>query len=144
MENFGQLGLDDADLETTRRILLERLDEGVSLASYVGHSGPSVWSFQGLLKAQDAAALENRGRPTVVTQWGCWNTYFVSPTHDSLAHALLLSGDQGAVAVLGATTLTQVASEQALGSRFFAALDTPGVTVGAALRDAKLELASTH
>lgn len=136
--------LDDADLETTRRILLERLDEGVSLASYVGHSGPSVWSFQGLLKAQDAAALENRGRPTVVTQWGCWNTYFVSPTHDSLAHALLLSGDQGAVAVLGATTLTQVASEQALGSRFFAALDTPGVTVGAALRDAKLELASTQ
>ena len=136
--------IEDAGLEAAREILLDELNDGVSLASYVGHSGPLVWSFQGLFDVGDAEELENVGRPSVVTQWGCWNTYFVSPTYDSLAHALLLSGDRGAAAVLGATTLTQTASETALGSRFFTALTTPGIPIGEALRDAKRDLATTQ
>jgi len=136
--------IDDAGLDAARQILLEELDAGASLVSYVGHSGPAVWSFQGLFDVDDAESLENTGRPSVVTQWGCWNTYFVSPTNDSLAHALLLSGDRGAAAVLGATTLTQSASERALGSRFFTALATSGTPIGAALRDAKQDLAITQ
>ena len=92
----------------------------------------------------DASALTNSGQPTIVTQWGCWNAYYVHPTRKSMADHLLLSGDRGAAAVFGAATLSYDASERALGTILTAGLVTPGNTIGAALRDAKIELNARH
>ncbi len=79
----------------------------------------------------------------MVTQWGCWNNYHVTPTYNTLGHKLLLSGDRGAAAVLGAATLTQAPSEQKLGRRLFARLGRPGATLGGALLAAQRDLAAT-
>jgi hypothetical protein len=46
--------------------------------------------------------------------------------------------------VLGASTLTRATSEQRLGSRLFARLAAPGMTLGDALLEAKRDLASTE
>ena len=90
----------------------------------------------------DAVTLENVGQPTVVTQWGCWTTYYVSPQSETLAHKLLLSGDRGAAAVLGATTLTEARSERALSLGVFRRLFVPGATIGQVILEAKRELAA--
>ncbi|HEX2997808.1 MAG TPA: C25 family cysteine peptidase, partial [Anaerolineales bacterium] len=56
----------------------------------------------------------------------------------------LFSGDRGAAAVIGATTLADSESERILGELLTPRLTTPGMTIGQALRDAKRELAKTH
>ena len=111
-----------ADLNTlgvnaARRRLMDSLTNGVALASYIGHSGPTAWSFKGLFSASDAAGLAGHGRPSVVAQWGCWNTYHVAPAYDTMSHKLMLADNGGvAAAVMGAATLTDSAAEEQLGS----------------------------
>ena len=137
----GQLGAAGA-----RAALLGALDEGRALVSFFGHSGPTVWTVQEpyLFTAADAATMNNQGSPSLVTQWGCWNTYHVSPHYDTLAHKFLLSGEQGAAAVLGAASLTEASSENKLANLFFDRLFEPGRTIGEALRAAKTELAQSQ
>ena len=124
--------------------LVQALNQGVALASFIGHSSLDRWTFDGLFHANDAAALTNYGRPTVVTQWGCWNTYHVYPAYNTLAHKFLLSGDQGAAAVLGASTLTEAFHESLLSRLVMDRLAQPGMTLGVAIQEAKDELAATH
>ncbi|MGC9356294.1 MAG: SdrD B-like domain-containing protein [Anaerolineae bacterium] len=136
--------LDWSSRSEARQTLLQALNEGPAMASYVGHSGATLWSFDRLFTTQDAAGLSNHGKPSVVTQWGCWNTYYVSPYNNTLAHSLLLSGDQGAVAVLGASTLTLSSSERALGTRMMPLLTHSEMPMGLAIQQAKADLATTN
>jgi len=64
--------------------------------------------------------------------------------NDYLVQAFLFSGDRGAAAVLGGTTLTDSRSERRLGELLTPRLVTPGMSIGQALQDAKSELAATH
>ncbi len=84
------------------------------------------------------------GKPTVVMQWGCWNTYYVDPAYRTLGQKLMASGENGSMAVLGPTTLTLAASERQLGQLLTPRLTQPGVTIGAAIQSAKAEMALTH
>ncbi|MCI0417310.1 C25 family cysteine peptidase [bacterium] len=131
-------------VSAAKTLLINSINSGRALTSYFGHSGLNVWTFENLFTANDAANLTNAGKPTVVTQYGCWNTYFVSPQYNTLGHKLLLSGDRGAASVLGAATLTEGQSERMLGQRFFSRLFQPGQTIGSALQGAKADLGSTH
>lgn len=136
--------IDELGLGGARGALMSALNSGVALTTFVGHSGPTAWTFSGLFNAGDAMQLTNAGRPTVVSQWGCWNTWYVAPGFDTLGHKLLLSGDRGAAAVLGATALTEVASDHELGLLLSRRLTQPGMTIGKAILDAKRELAIRH
>ena len=78
----------------------------------------------------------------VVTQWGCWNNYYVAPNYNTLAHGFLVSGEQGAAAVLGATSLSYSTSEERLGAELMPLLLTPNVTIGEAVQQAKANLAA--
>ncbi len=131
-------------LATARNKLITTINQGVALTSFVGHSSPTNWTYRGLFTAADAAALTNTGKPTVVTQWGCWNTYFVDPANNTLGHKLMLSGENGSAAVLGATSLTSASSERLLGQLLTPKMTTPSMTVGAAIQAAKAELAATQ
>ena len=97
-----------------RLSLVDALNEGPALTVFTGHSGLRIWTFDGIFSSADAAALTNHGLPTTVIQWGCWNTYFVDPMAQTLGHRFLLSGDQGAATVLGASTLTVAQHEREL------------------------------
>jgi len=136
--------LDEMDVTLARSHLLEALNQGPALTHYFGHSGPTVWTFDGLFHADDAGQLTNFGKPTVAVQWGCWNSYYVAATYETLAHRFLLAGQGGAAAVLGGATLTQVSSDKLLGGLLMPRLTTLGVTLGDALTDAKRELAQTR
>jgi hypothetical protein len=142
---MGQnIHLDDMSVATARTQLLAAMNNGTALVTFTGHSGPSSWTFSNLFNTTDAAALTNAGKPFVVVQWGCWNTYYVDPFNNYLVQKFLFSGDRGAAAVLGATTLVDSRSEELLGNLLTPRLVTPGMTVGQALQDAKFELARTH
>ncbi len=136
--------LDKMALSEARSELIGGMSGGPAVTSYFGHSSLTVWSFSGLFRSSDVELLGNYGQPTVVTQWGCWNTYHVLPTYETLGNRLLLEPDTGAAAVLGASTLTQATSERRLGRRVFERLAVPGVRLGQAVAEAKQDLATTE
>lgn len=136
--------LDDLSVPAAQTQLLTAMNRGVALVSFTGHSGPTKWTFSGLFGTKNIPSLTNAGRPFVVVQWGCWNTYYVDPVNNYLVQSFLFSGDKGAAAVLGASTLTDSASEALLGNLLMPRLVTPGMSIGQALQDAKRQLARTH
>ncbi|MCH9646901.1 MAG: carboxypeptidase regulatory-like domain-containing protein [Deltaproteobacteria bacterium] len=136
--------IDNLGVDSARETLISSIETGVSLTSYFGHSGPSMWSFQGLFDTSHADALQNGNKPTVVTQWGCWNSYHVNPYYDTLGHRLLLSPGRGAAAVLGAATLTEAQSEAKLGTLLFQELAVSRRPLGEAVLKAKQKLATTE
>ncbi|MCH9647663.1 MAG: hypothetical protein K0U98_05445 [Deltaproteobacteria bacterium] len=135
--------LDELDAISGREILLGALERSPAVTSFIGHSGPAAWTFDGLFNADDAASLSN-AEPMIVVQWGCWNTYHVVPTYDTLGHNLLLTGEHGAAAVLGAATLTSLESERLLAPLVLETMMEKGVPIGAAMQKAKSELLLSH
>jgi len=132
--------LDDAPLAQAHSELVSALNNGVSLASYFGHSSTDRWALSGLLSGDDVSNLSNHNSPTVVTQWGCWNTFYVDAQNDSMAHQFLLDGEYGAVTVMGATSFTKAVAEKRMADLLFANLKQ-GMTIGDAVLAAKRELA---
>ena len=61
----------------------------------------------------------------------------MDPRYNTLGHKLLLSGDRGAAAVLGAATLTEAKSDEAIGPLVMQRVVEPGMTLGQAILDAK-------
>lgn len=77
-----ELDVDDLGLDDAKDMLIEELNQGQALVSYVGHSSFRIWGLNPshgiLLWADEALALTNASQ-SLITQWGCWNTYFVNP-----------------------------------------------------------------
>ena len=136
--------LDNMTVAASRDEILAAINSGTALTSFIGHSGPTTWSFDGLLSSIDIQTLSNFGVPTVVNQWGCWNTYYVNPYANTLAHKFLVDGPHGAAAVLGSVTLTGLLSERILADQLMPRLASPGVTIGVALLEAKRAMAVDH
>ena len=126
---------------SARQRVLDELDAGRSVVSFVGHSGPTFWSFGGLVTTGDVDALQNVDAPSVVIQWGCWNTFYVATRYTTLGHRFLLAGEQGAAAVLGASVLLDTASARALSWPLMAALSDGPTTIGDAVVRAKQQMA---
>lgn len=119
--------------------LIKAFNSGVSVVSYIGHSAQRIWSraTPPLFKANEISGLVNFGKPALVTQWGCWNTYFVDPDGNNMADLLLVGGKNGAVAVLGASTLTSADAETKLSVELNKRMYIPGMTIGEAVIAAK-------
>ncbi|MEQ1702226.1 MAG: C25 family cysteine peptidase, partial [Ilumatobacteraceae bacterium] len=130
---------DRQGVDPARAELLARLDAGVSVTMYLGHSSSQEWTEVGLFDAATAAGLTNSS-PTVVVQFGCWNTYYVAPDADTMAHALLLDPTGGAAAVMGSSTLSSSGNDIALAGYLSAALADGTLTMGEAVLAAKQAL----
>jgi hypothetical protein len=119
------------------------INAGVSVVEYIGHSSQFSWAFTSprMLTLADIPALTNVGKPAVITQWGCWNTYYVDPNGNAMGDRFMLDGEHGAVAVLGASSLTTSAGERGLGVELNKRLFIRGTTIGDALISAKQALA---
>jgi hypothetical protein len=136
--------VDQIGVSRARDQVVDAIGRGAALTVFFGHSGPTAWTFDGLFTTAEAKSLANAGRPTVVVQWGCWNTYHVEPTFDTLGHQFLVSGYRGAAAVLGSATLLSTRSEQALAPHLAPRLAQPGLSIGHAVTLAKQQLAATQ
>lgn len=136
--------VDDDGIDIAKAKITNQVNQGVALTSFVGHSGPKDWSFSRMFSIGDANALFNADSPTIVTQWGCWNTYFVLPTEDTMAHAFMLNQNGGAASVLGASTLTKAEHEKGLAQLLLYNLTHEEMTLGEATTQAKRAYAQTH
>lgn len=98
-----------------RADLVNAVNGGQALVAFLGHSAPGSWTFEGLLTAAQvyAGAFSNSTKPTLVWSVGCYGSYFVDPSYNTIAHGLLLQNGGGAAAMLGASGLTEVASDVA-------------------------------
>ena len=141
-----EIGISDARAKATAA-----LAGGADWINYLGHSSPNRWAAQNLLDTTQLGTVQRTGLPAIVSQWGCWNSYFVMPNQDTMSHALMLRSNQLAAAVIGSTSLAEDASHLALGTRFFDLIedgridDRGGVainTLGEALQAAKADLAT--
>jgi hypothetical protein len=103
---------------SARAELFESLEQGRPVTGFVGHGSPTMWTFQGLLRPNDLADLDNQGKPTLITTMACYTSYFVSPHNETVAHrwmngyqldaggAVIPGAANGAVAIHGAGTLS--------------------------------------
>ncbi len=139
-----EIGLGPAQSQT-----LAALSGGTDWINYLGHSSPSRWARETLLDITQLASIQRIGMPKIITQWGCWNSYFVMPGQNSMSQALLLADRPLAAAVIGSTNLAEDASHMALGLRFFDLLEDgvlgdsvamPVQTLGEILQAAKRDL----
>jgi len=122
--------------------VINSVNNGVELTAYLGHSSMYKWASEGILDTQDLTNLTNASKPTVMAQYGCWNTYFTLPDGNSMAQVALLDSKNGAATVMGASTLTLAKSEVALGKALFETLYVPGKTLGEALIEAKKNISA--
>jgi len=131
------IAVDERGLAPAKTALQTELNLGGALVSYIGHSSYALWGLNAsgiLLSATEARQLSN-STPLLVTQWGCWNTYFANPRQDTMANAFLFQS-YGASAVLGATALTDIGLLSGLGNAFFKQLGQ-STTLGEALQAAQ-------
>ncbi|MDO8391354.1 MAG: C25 family cysteine peptidase [Actinomycetota bacterium] len=129
--------IDRQGVEGARTELLDAVIDGVGMVFYLGHSSSYEWTESGLFGTADVPALAAAARPTAVAQFGCWNTYYVSPYADTLGHTLMLTPTGGAAVVMGAATLTSAAGDLSLAQFLSQQLAGGQVTVGEAVMAAK-------
>ncbi len=122
--DLNQFSAGSTGTALARNQLVDALADGRRWLNYFGHASPSRWTGDGLLSASDVAngLLADTAEPFLATQWGCWGAYFVLPEYNSLAHTLLAS-ERAAVAVIGASTLTETGPSTALGAAMLTRLD---------------------
>ena len=119
--------------------IVAAINAGVAVSAYIGHSSQQVWARTNpkLLRSNEIQNFTNIDKPTLVTQWGCWNAYFVDPAGNNMADQFLVGGLNGAATVLGASTLTTAAGERILGIELNKRMYQKGVTIGEAVIAAK-------
>jgi hypothetical protein len=90
----------------TRAAILEAFDEGASLMSYMGHGGTLIWAGENVFNVWDVPALRAQSLQPFVLTLNCLNGYFVMPTSDSLAEALVKAEGGGAIAAFSQSSVS--------------------------------------
>jgi len=90
----------------TRSAILESLDRGAFLLSYVGHGGIALWASENVFESEDVDALRSQARQPIAMTMNCLNGYFHFPYFDSLAEAFVKAEGKGAVAAFSPSGLS--------------------------------------
>lgn len=133
-------GGDPAPYVTARSMIYDGINaaDGQTLTIFGGHGSPAAWSFNLLLQSSDVAAnLANVGRPTLMMPMACYTTYYNETHTNTLAHQLLLSGEQGAAAIHAAATLSSYQHNEAMGRAILEYQLRDGDTLGMAVERAR-------
>jgi|GEM_PF-3347629 len=134
---------DSLPAATVRKRLTGVIENGRAMTVYFGHSDTNGWGVDGLIRRSNVRGLDTAASPTAVIQSGCWNTYYVDPRANTLAHHWLLESDHSVAIVMGATTLTEAGSEQNFATYIMNAI-TEGNTYGEAVLQARQQLAAQY
>ena len=132
------------DGEDVRADLLQSLNDGERLVSYMGHGAVNIWAQEEILTNDDIADLDQEGRLPFVVVWACLSGFFHHPSIESLGETLLLTPDKGAVAVLVPTGQTFPTNQRVLADALFGRYLFQAPTIGEALNAALRELNPQH
>ena len=128
----------DMDANAARQEILDGINSGKLLVNYIGHGSVEIWSGDDLLDDAAASTLSNGARLPLFLVMNCLNGFFHDVYTQSLAEALLLSKNGGAVAVWASSGLTQPEPQVQMDQNVVRLLfSKPSLTLGEAVRKAK-------
>jgi hypothetical protein len=135
------------DITLANDMVVDYLNGGGLLASYVGHSSWDQWAVDPATFAplfhvdNDVPGLRNGGTLPVFLGMTCYTGRFSYSGNDTLDESLLRRAGGGAVATWGSTTLGRTSGHNILHQRFFHAVFEDGATeLGTVTEFAKLGL----
>jgi hypothetical protein len=91
---------------STRGAILDALDRGSSLMSYVGHGAVAVWASENVLNNTDVADLGPQSQQPFLMTMNCLNGYVQMPGMSSLAEELVKAPGKGAVGAFAPSGLS--------------------------------------
>jgi hypothetical protein len=87
-------------LDSFKNEIINRFNEGCLVVNFLGHGSDVRWSHEHLLDTTAVTNLNNNNNLPFVVSLSCLNGYFHWPTYKSLAEALLVAQNGGAIACL--------------------------------------------
>ena len=124
--------------EVMRSQIIDAVNQGQLVANWVGHGSFERWTGDGVLRAADAPALANNGKPTFFVTMTCMNGYYHSNTGESLAEALMRVENGGAVAVWASSGITLPTGQAPINQKLYEHLFAgQPLTLGEAVQRAK-------
>jgi hypothetical protein len=134
----SQILADGVDPSTVHAQIVEALNSGALLVDYNGHGAEQQWSFVDLFDNNDASALRNGSRLPVYVLIDCLNGLFQDVYAESLAKALILAPNGGAVAVWASSGFTDEPPQASMNLAFLHQLAVnPGDPLGRLIFHAK-------
>jgi uncharacterized repeat protein (TIGR01451 family) len=123
---------------TASQNIVDGINNGQLLVNYNGHGSVEVWAGGGLFNDTQAAALTNGSKLPLFVIMNCLNGFFQDVYTQSMAEALMLAPNGGAVAVWASSGLTapdpQFAMDRKLAQDLFS---TSALALGDAVLAAK-------
>ncbi len=101
--------------------VVSALEAGAFMVTYFGHGSVTQWGRDRLLTSDEAIALRNADRLSIVINMTCLTGLFTHPQATSLAESMLWA-EGGAVAVLAPTSLTLPGDQSFLADAITSAL----------------------
>jgi hypothetical protein len=133
----GEVKVRELGNSAAQAAVLNALNTGVDLVSYVGHGAVERWSGD-VLAVDMLGQIAPDSRPAVFTMMNCMNGYFFDAALDSLSEGLLnING--GAVAVFAPTGITGWAPQEPMMTDLYEIFEAnpEGMTLGEAVAVAK-------
>ncbi len=130
----------DDPIAEAKNDLINHINGGVDLVIFDGHGSPTTWAYQNLFNTQDVVQLTNINHPFLLSPLSCYTTYYENPSTNTLAHQMLFSGQNAAVAIHGAMVLSQYLSNQNMATTTLKDMIERQSTLGEAIMRAKIDL----
>jgi hypothetical protein len=125
----------DGDTAAIRAQIIDRFNAGPLVVNFFGHGSTGVWTSGGIFRIDDAAALTNQQRPSLVTMLTCLNGGFAEQNR-TMSEVLLTADHGGAFAAWSLSSMDYPDVQEVLGSAWYASLMN-GTRLGDAARAAK-------
>jgi hypothetical protein len=133
--NIVRAYLGDDTIVNVRKRILDQFNDGVLVATYIGHGGVDQWATEGMLTTNDVANLTNTNYP-IVCMMTCENGSFQTPTSIKSLAEVFLSQSHGASGCLAASAVTTVTNSDVMATGFLRGLvQDKRHTVGEAVAD---------
>lgn len=111
-----------------------------TITVFAGHGSPTRWANQNLMTPSFAKTLMNQGAPSLMLPLACYTSYYETPEIESLAHSMLLSGDNMAVGISSASVLSIPTHNTKFASLLIERLSQYHQPIGQAVLQVKQEL----
>jgi len=115
-----------ANVKTAKQDLIDNINRGMMLTTYVGHGDVTHWAGEGLLESADILGLKNRKKLTFVVALDCLNGWFADPSYYSIGETFVTARRSGAIASFSPSGLAYSSEHDILGNAVFSSIFEKG------------------
>jgi Peptidase family C25. len=128
----------DGDTATIRNQIINGINRGPMLVTYLGHGSVGVWTGDGLLTVADTGTLSNSQRLPLFVMTTCLNGAYMEVGTDGLGEALIKAPQGGAIAAWASSGMTEPGGQVTVTQTLYQTLlGQESVRLGDAIRRAK-------